>query len=103
MIYTISVSKDYREGIAKAKRKHLVFRKMGCTRTYGGGEVWNLREAAQAWIDVLKMEGYEVFGVKADWVKHTRPATWRPGLGQPEPTFRELLRSAKIVILEEGP
>ena len=103
MIYTIGPSEEYREGIAKAKRKHLVFRKMGCTRTYGGGEVWDRREAAQAWIDVLGMEGYEVFGAKTDWVKHTRPATWRPGPGQPDPTFRELLRNAEIVILEETP
>ena len=102
MIYTIGHNEEYRKGIADAKRKHLTYRKNGCSRTYGGGWVWEKREQAQAWIDVFGQTSREVFGIKADWVKDTRPPTWKPEPGKPEATFRELIRAAKIVILEEG-
>jgi hypothetical protein len=90
MIYCIGNKQNYDEAMSK----HLDLRKSGrCVEDdgtyYPGGSVWQTREEALTNCP----EGFDVYGVIADWEKDTAPSAEGP--------WHDLLSDSLLVFLEE--
>lgn len=72
MIYTIGRTKNYERYLDEYSRP----RKLGRTKRYRGGSVWDTREKAQRYAD--KYPGYRVYGVLAEWNNQTEPSKVGP-------------------------
>ena len=75
MIYTVGNGEEYEKGIAEKEAKGERLLKRGPFQDghekYRGGAVWETREGAQAFVDAHLEDGLAVFGVEADWGRHT--------------------------------
>ena len=68
MIYTVGHSSSYRDNLADPNVSHLKLgRGVVDGEYYPGGWVWETKEEAQKHC----VEGFEVFGIDADWEKDT--------------------------------
>lgn len=84
MIYTTGHSVSYRQYFKEQE----IPQKLGKINEYPGGSVWQTAEEAQQHC----LNGYEVFGVLADWNKDTQPSQ--------DGDWHDLIKTSDLVLLE---